>query len=407
MHGIAVALLSEDRERLGVLQHRLESTTLGRSVFSQSSFPSGPTDPILRQIQDLRAEVVLLDIDPARLARAISAIELLKSNTNDLAIFALGEMNHPPAIVAAMRAGACEYLERDGDPASLQDALARLATSRSRMQNAAGRARVFTFLNAKGGSGATTIAVNTALALQENHGSTVLIDFGILGHAALHLNVRPAFGLTDALQNLHRMDTGLLEGFITRCKRDLSLLAGLKQFMPLNPTGAELARLFDLLVSHYRYVVVDCSSRTDDISRLMCDLSDQILLVAQTDVSALWSAGRIQSWLAESNSREKLAMVLNRYKKIPGFTDEDVERGTNCRVLWKVPNNYHSVAGGIDRGEPILLQDSEISRSVRGLASALVEAGSPDNGAFSPEERSDLRKRVTARFLPSPLRAGQ
>jgi pilus assembly protein CpaE len=262
-------------------------------------------------------------------------------------------------------------------------------------------------LNAKGGSGATTIAVNTALALQENHGSTVLVDFGILGHAALHLNVRPSFGLTDALQNLHRMDTGLLEGFITHCKRDLSLLAGLKQLMPLNPTGAELARLFDLLVTHYRYVVVDCSSRTDDISRLMCDLSDQILLVAQTDVAALWSAGRIQSWLAESNSPEKLAMVLNRYKKIPGFTDEDVEKGTNCRVLWKVPNNYHSVAGGIDRGEPVLLQDSEISRSVRGLASALVDSSSPESSAVGSEQRNDLRKKVTARFLPSPLRAGQ
>jgi Flp pilus assembly CpaE family ATPase len=199
----------------------------------------------------------------------------------------------------------------------------------------------------------------------------------------------------------------LLEGFITHCKRDLSLLAGLKQFTPLNPTGAELARLFDLLVSHYRYVVVDCSSRTDDISRLMCDLSDQILLVAQTDVTALWSAGRIQAWLAESNSREKLAIVLNRYKKIPGFTDEDVEKGTNCRVLWKVPNNYHSVAGGIDRGEPVLLVDSEISRSVRGLASALIDSGSTEAGASEMEERNDFRKKVTARFLPSPLRAGQ
>ena len=407
MQGIAVAVLSEDRERLGMLQHRLESTSLGRPVFSHGSFPTGPTDPILRQIQDLRADVVLLDMDPARLARATAAIELLKSNTNDLAIFAVGEMSHPPAIVAAMRAGACEYLERDGDPASLQEALARLAASRSRMQNAGGRARVFTFLNAKGGSGATTIAVNTALALQENHGPTVLVDFGLLGHAALHLNVRPSFGLIDALQNLHRMDTGLLEGFITHCKRDLSLLAGLKQFTPLNPTGAERARLFDLLVSHYRYVVVDCSSRTDDISRLMCDLSDQILLVAQTDVTALWSAGRIQAWLSESNSREKLAMVLNRYKKIPGFTDEDVEKGTNCRVLWKVPNNYHSVAGGIDRGEPVLLADSEISRSVRGLASALIDAGSGEAGASEKEERSDFRKKVTARFLPSPLRAGQ
>jgi Flp pilus assembly CpaE family ATPase len=140
---------------------------------------------------------------------------------------------------------------------------------------------------------------------------------------------------------------------------------------------------------------------------MMCDLSDQVLLVAQTDVAALWSAGRMQAWLDESGSREKVRLVLNRYKKIPGFTDEDVQKGTNCRVLWKVPNNYHSVAAGIDRGEPVLLQDSEISRSVHGLASALAEAESSERGALPAEERGELRKKVAARLMPSPLRAGQ
>src|SRR5207248_5077621 len=111
--------------------------------------------------------------------------------------------------------------------------------------------------------------------------------------------------------------------------------------------------------------------------------------------------------LDESGSREKVGLVLNRFKKIPGFTDDDVEKGTKCRVLWKVPNNYHSVAAGIDRGEPVLLQDSEISRSVHGLASALVDTESSEGGTLPAGDRGELRKKVAARFLPSPLRAGQ
>ena len=62
MHGIAVALLTEDREHLSELQNRLETTHLARVVFSNVGFPTGPTDSILRQIQDLRAEVVVVDI---------------------------------------------------------------------------------------------------------------------------------------------------------------------------------------------------------------------------------------------------------------------------------------------------------------------------------------------------------
>ena len=407
MHGIAVAMLSEDRDRLVLLQHRVEGTEGGRVVFSHFGSPSGPTDSVLRQIQDFHAEVVLVDIDPLRWQRAIAVIELLKAATDDLGIFAIGEMTQPGIIVATMRAGACEYLERSGDSLALQDAFTRFASTRTRLRDSAGRARVFTFLNAKGGAGATTIAVNTAIALQQNHGATVLVDFAPLGHTALHLNARPTFGLSDALQNLHRMDAALLAGFMTVAKRDLHLLAGANQISMLAPTSAELARLFDLLVTRYRYVVVDCSGRSDEISRSLCDLCDQVMLVAHTDVVALWSANRIQSWLQESGAREKVGLLINRYKKIPGFTDEDILKSTRCKVLWKVPNHYYSVAAGIDRGEPIMFQDGEVSRSLRGLAAALAQGQSAQEGGLPVQDGAESAKKATTRLLISPLRAGQ
>jgi pilus assembly protein CpaE len=407
MHGVAVALLAEDRDRLAILQHRAEATTAARTVFSHAGFPSSATDPILRQIQDLRAEVVVIDIDPNRSQRAISTIEVLKNSTNDLAIFAFGAMEHPAAIVAAMRAGACEYLERGADAAPLQEALGRFVSSRARSVNAAGRGRVLTFINAKGGSGATTLAVNTALALQQEHGSTLLVDFASLGHAALHLNVRPVFGLSDALQNLHRMDAALLKGFITLCRRDLHLLAGMSQIANLTPTTSELARLFDLLVTHYQYAVVDCSSRMDEISHMITDLSHEVMLVTQTDVAALWSTKQVRAWLDESRSETKVRAVLNRYKKIAGFGEEDVQKATNCKVAWKVPNSYHPVASSIDRGEPLVLHDSDLSRSIRGLAAMLANTEDTITPGSRTPQNAEARNKAAARLFISPLRAGQ
>ena len=80
--------------------------------------------------------------------------------------------------------------------------------------------------NAKGGSGATTVAVNLALALQSAHGQAALVDLAPLGHCSLHLNVKPVFSVTDATRNLHRMDSSLLESFMTRHNGGLQLLAG-------------------------------------------------------------------------------------------------------------------------------------------------------------------------------------
>jgi pilus assembly protein CpaE len=410
MHGIGVAVLSEDREQLNVLQSRLDSTNLGRTVYTHLGFPVNATDPVLRQIQDLRAEVVLVDIGPENPQAAIATIELLHATTSDITIFAAGQMNNPGTIVSTMRAGAREFVDRNASREALIECLTRHASARSKLRGRVGKAKVFAVVNAKGGSGATTLAVNTATALQEAHGKTVLVDMAPIGHAALHLNVRPSFGVADALQNLHRMDGSLLDGLMTTYKNGLHLLAGPQQPYSTVPSAADLARLFDLLVSQYNYVIVDCSSRLDATTRLICELSNAVLLVTQADVVSLWSAGRVQTFLEEGVGRERLRLVLNRYKKIPGFGDEDVEKATNCRILWRIPNNYQFVGPAIDRGTPPALQDNqEVSRSYTALASALAEA-SPAEGGLDlvyQHDKSDSKKKAPSRLLISPARAGQ
>jgi pilus assembly protein CpaE len=411
MHGIAVTVLAEDKERLALLQQRLETSQIGHSVFAHVGFPATQSDPVLRQIQDLKAEVVLVDIDAQNVDRAFRAIELIHNNTNEIAIFAVGPMTHPETIVSAMRSGAREYLEQNVPPEPLIKAFERFAASRSKARTSAGRARVFTVANSKGGSGATTVAVNTAIALQDLHSGVLLVDFATLGHAALHMNVRPAFGIADALQNLHRLDTALLQGLMTSCKNGLQMLAGPQQPQLVAPTVAELARLFDLLVSQFRYVVVDCSNRVDETARVLCDLSNAVLLVAQADVVSLWSAGRMRNFLEEGAGRARVRLVLNRYKKIPGFSDVDVEAATNCKILWKIPNNHQAVAPAIDKGAPVAFQESlDVGRSFRGLAGLLAGASPSAEGSldlsYHPEKAQDTKK--TARgLLISPVRAGQ
>lgn len=410
MHGIAVALLTEDRERLSELQSRIEATRLARVVFASANFPGNATDPVLRQIQDQRAEVVIVDIPAEMPQRAVKTIEVIQANTLQIAIFANGSMQQPTTIVAAMRAGACEYIDNTGGSDALLEALTRFSSDRSRSRGGAGKARIFTFVGAKGGAGATTAAVNTAVALQQTHGNVVLVDFAPVGHAQLHLNLRPSFGVPDALQNLHRLDASLLDGLMTTAKDGLHLLAGPQQPYQAAPTPAELARLFDLLVNHYRFVVVDASNRLDATTRLLSDLSNAVLVVSQTDVVSLWSAGRIHDFLEEGAGRNRVRLVLNRYKKIPGFTDQDIEFSTHCKVLWKIPNAFQAVSPAIDHGSPVVLQENqEISRSFRALAAALADAASQEGGLdlTYAQEKATERKGAAGRLMISPLRASQ
>src|SRR2546423_13665320 len=166
------------------------------------------------------------------------------------AVFAIGTLTQPQVIVNAMRAGAREFIERPTTTTDLLEAFVRLTAAQRRGRQEGPRGKVFSVINAKGGSGATTVAVNLALALQSAHGQSALVDLAPLGHAALHLNLKPSFTAYDAIRNLHRLDSSLLESFTTRHAGGLQLLAGASSPAEVQPSPSEVARLFDLLASY-------------------------------------------------------------------------------------------------------------------------------------------------------------
>jgi pilus assembly protein CpaE len=217
------------------------------------------------------------------------------------------------------------------------------------------------------------VAVNLGLALQAVHGGTALVDLAPLGHCALHLNLKPLFSVGDAIRNLHRLDSSLLESFMTRHGSGMQLLAGPNTPVGTEPSNAEYAKLFDLLVGHFRYVVVDVSTRMDAATRLVANLSQTVLMVAHADVASLWSAARVQQYLSDNGSREKVLLVLNRFRKIPGFSEADAEAVAGVKLAAKIPNQYFAVSTAIDRGVPLLQQThSEIARAFTGLATRLT-----------------------------------
>ncbi|MGA9257683.1 MAG: AAA family ATPase, partial [Candidatus Sulfotelmatobacter sp.] len=309
MPELSVVIVATDNEQRTVLQVLVDGTSVARTVHTCASFPLAASDPVTRRVQAASPDVVLIDVPADNPTTAMRAVELLRQELPDSAVFAIGSLNQPQVIVSAMRAGAREFIERPTTTTDLLEAFVRLTTAQRKVKKEGPRGKVFSVVNAKGGSGATTVAVNLALALQAAHGHTALVDLAPLGHSSLHLNLKPLFTLADATRNLHRMDSSLLESFMTRHSGGLQLLAGTNAPAAIEPSTAEFVRLFDMLVTHYRYVVVDNSSRLDAASRLVANLSECVLLVACTDVASLWSAARVQQYLGETGNRERLRLI--------------------------------------------------------------------------------------------------
>jgi pilus assembly protein CpaE len=374
MPELSVAVFATDNDQRAVLQVLVDGTSVARTVCSNATMPQAANDPVIRKTKPFAPDVVLVDMASNDATAALRAIEFLHQELPDAAVFAIGPMTQPQLIVNAMRAGVREYIERPTTTTDLLDAFVRLTATRRKPGRETSRGKVFTVVNAKGGSGATTVAVNLALALQSAHHNTALVDLAPLGHCALHLNLRPNFTVSDAVTNLHRLDSSLLESFMARHDGGLQMLAGAGSPAPTEPSSSDFARLFDTMVGLFRYIVVDCSSRLDSATRLVSNLSEKILLIAHADVASLWSAGRVAQYLGESGSRDRFALVLNRYRKVAGFNEAETEAAIGAPVLWRIPNQYFAVSTAIDRGVPLMQQgNTEIARSISGLAEYLTK----------------------------------
>jgi len=374
MPELSVVIVAQESEQRSVLQLLVDGTGVARVAHTCATYPGVITDPAMRRLQSASPAVVLVDIPADNPTLALRSIELIHQDASPAVVFAVGSMAQPQVIVSAMRAGAREFIERPTTTTDILEAFVRLTAAQRKVDREGPRGKVFTVVNAKGGSGATTTAVNLALALHSSHGNVALVDIAPLGHAALHLNLKPPFTVIDALSNLHRLDSSLLESFMTRHSSGLQLLAGANTPIMVEPAAAEFARLFDLLAGQFRYLVVDASSRVDALTRVVCNLSETVLLVAHADVASLWSATRIQKYLGEAGGRERVGLVLNRFRKIAGFSEADAEAAAGIKLLWKIPNQYFAVSAAIDRGAPLMQQGySEIARSFSGLAALLTE----------------------------------
>src|SRR5208283_3393059 len=325
MPELSVAVFATDNDQRAVLQVLVDGTSVARTVCSNATLPLVANDPVIRKTQALVPDVVLVDIATDGVTAELRAIELLHQELPDSAVFAVGPMTQPQLIISAMRAGVREYLERPTNTTDLLEAFVRLTAARRKPGRESSRGKVFTIVNAKGGSGATTVAVNLALALQSVHHSTALVDLAPLGHCALHLNLKPAFTISDAIANLHRLDSSLLDSFMVRHEHGLQLLAGAATPTAIEPSASDFARLFDTMAGLFHYIVVDASSRLDSATRLVSNLSEKILLVAHADVASLWGAGRVAQYLGETGSRDRFALVLNRYRKVAGFNEAETE----------------------------------------------------------------------------------
>jgi Flp pilus assembly CpaE family ATPase len=393
MGQLSVVALGPNQESCEALKSALQSTGLVEKII-RLTYPVG--DEWLRDLAGIGVTVVTVDVPPQDPSAGLEAIARVHEYLPGARVIAFGDSRGARTIVEAMRAGASDFLDYSHQAGELSRALLyKVAKQQS-------RGKIFSFINAKGGSGATTLAVNTALTLMDFSERVALVDLATPGNASLHLNLTPKYTLKDVTSNLHRMDMVLLEQLMAKHASGLDVLPGADEPIE-NPALDRLAFLFDLLASTYEFVVVDASSRLDEITRKVCDFSDAVLMIAQTDLASLWNAQRVRKYLARDTNPELIRLVLNRYKKVPGVTDKDMEQASGCKLAWSFPNQFVSVTNAITIGTPVTQTDCDLTPAFASFVEFLTGRSRLRSRRDEKRGGSSIRERLSGLKAIAPI----
>jgi pilus assembly protein CpaE len=383
---LTALLIAPNRELADQFTQTVSRTRSLQIVADLKTYPTQQTLDI--RVRQLRPDVVLLDV-ATNLDTAGALIRFLTTQNPPIHVIGLHTSNDSDAILRSLRYGASEFLYAPFD-VSIQEAaisrIQRLLLPEPSGDREAGKIVVFS--SAKPGSGASTLALQTAYALRRASGKRVLLaDLDLTGGTVgFSLKLDAPLSVLDALQHSDRLDARIW-GSIVVNSGGVDVLAA-----PENPYSdhVEPHRLHDVLQWArliYDWVIVDLPSIFHRISLLSVSEADRAFIVATAELASLHLARKGVKLLSHVGFEPSRYQVLvNRVNRSEGLNGSDLGKIFECSVDTSFPNDFFALHRGVTLGEP-LEGESELGRAIDGLAGKLrgvVEEKKRPAPLFSP-----------------------
>jgi pilus assembly protein CpaE len=241
--------------------------------------------------------------------------------------------------------------------------------------------RVIAFAAAKGGSGTTTLAVNTAVVLAEMApGSVAIADLDMFhGQVATHLDIygRGSTALL-AREDLESQSPETIQESGRLHPSGLMVFGGV--YRPddaIDVNADQLARLLNTLRSMYGTVVIDAGSTLDPRAMTVIERADRVALVVTPDIPSLRLLHAALQVMSDAGSAaERTFFVVNDIYPKTSITGDQIEEHLGIKVGLAVPYDSENFLRAVNEGQPIvsLARRSAATAAIKRLAEQLSVA---------------------------------
>ena len=332
-----VIIVSPDEKLSRELLEALRTAQMESDPTILSEYPSRAG---LRNFISTRKEsVTAVIVDVGDPDRALDLIREVRESFPSVVPIAADITSRADSILAAMRAGAAEYLSPPFNPNQLRASFRERAKQESAKRP---KGRLVCFMPAQGGNGASTVALHVADAVsREIKKKVLLIDFDFhSGTVAFRLRLKPEFTFADAVTRTEIIDE--LWPRVVCSWNGLDVLASPSSSNEVPADGmTRLGDVFDSAVHVYSCTVIDLPNALFTSCQEVLRLADVIYLVSTAEVMSLHLARRRINQLMQLNIPiEQIKLVVNRVGSKRGLETGDIGKVVGVPVEWTISNDY-------------------------------------------------------------------
>jgi len=369
-------------------------------------------------------DVILLD-DELGHVDVISLIRQLLLMAPNAAVLVMVSMQTMSIASRAVMAGARGFVARPLDPSDLVSTirmvLAQETTASGSEVQRRREGHIIVVCAPRGGTGRTTVAVNTAVALRQvSDEGTVLVDADYIAPAVdVMLNLQLRYTIVDLLARVPGLDEDYVDGVLLDHASGVRALLAPAPGEPFELPGVpEVQEILVYLKRMFSWIVVDLGLPLDDMAHAYLDAADRVVVNVLPEMVGLRSTrALLDHLLTRGYTDQKLWLVANRSPTQGGISKADIEKRLHIPVVYQFPDDHALMMHCINRGVPAIMSHprSALGRALRAFAQGLVQdlgrpelvrsEGGAERGWLSRLlGRTEARASGDATAAPQPLR---
>lgn len=346
-------------------------------------------DLAVGRAQELLPQVILVDDNLAG-ASPSAFVGLLTKQVSSAACLVLIEPDNTVEARRAVLVGARGFFIKPVQGEELVTTLQQVlgqegapAVQPAHVQTVA-QGRVVVFCAPKGGTGRTTLAINTAISLQQiaarassmAQNAVSLVDADYASPAIdVALNLQGQRTIVDLLPRLARLDQDAVMGVLAPHASGVrALLAPTPETLEQPISLPQVQEVLTWLKRMFPWVIVDLGLPMDETAFAFLDSADRIVISVVPEMVGLRNTRLLLDQLrSRGYTDEKILLVLNRADLKGGVSADDIEKRLHITIADRIPDDQPLVTYSINRGVPLVMSHrrSALARAFTGFAQHL------------------------------------